>query len=88
MKTLGLASLVIGTFLSLTFNQGEGQELKRIKIGYPAISYNQIHIWVAKQAGLFNSTAWMRKPEQFVDLSLLQELEREGFFTELAKRYP
>jgi NitT/TauT family transport system substrate-binding protein len=28
------------------------------------------------------------KPEQFVDLSLLQELEREGFFTEMAKKYP
>ena len=25
----------------------EGQELKKIKIGYPAISYNQIHVWVA-----------------------------------------
>ena len=29
------------------------QELKKIKIGYPAISYNQIHIWVSKDAGLF-----------------------------------
>ena len=28
------------------------------------------------------------KPEQFVDLSLLQELENEGFFTEMTKRYP
>jgi NitT/TauT family transport system substrate-binding protein len=28
------------------------------------------------------------KPEQFVDLSLLQELEKEGFFTEMTKRYP
>lgn len=28
------------------------------------------------------------KPEQFVDLSLLQGLEKEGFFAELAKRYP
>jgi len=27
------------------------------------------------------------KPEQFVDLSFLQELEKEGFFTEMAKRY-
>jgi hypothetical protein len=27
------------------------------------------------------------KPEQFVDLSLLQQLEKEGFFTEMAKRY-
>ena len=31
----------------------EAQELKRIKMGYPAISYNQVHIWVAKDAGLF-----------------------------------
>jgi NitT/TauT family transport system substrate-binding protein len=29
------------------------QDLKKIKIGYPAISYNQIHVWVAKDAGLF-----------------------------------
>ena len=29
------------------------QEAKKIKIGYPAISYNQIHIWVAKDTGLF-----------------------------------
>lgn len=27
------------------------------------------------------------RPEQFVELSLLQELEKEGFFVELAKRY-
>jgi NitT/TauT family transport system substrate-binding protein len=28
------------------------------------------------------------KPEQFVDLSFLQELEMENFFNEMAKRYP
>ena len=28
------------------------------------------------------------KPEQFVDLSLLQQLDKEGFFAEMAKRYP
>ena len=27
------------------------------------------------------------KPEQFVDLSLLQQLEKEGFFADMAKRY-
>jgi NitT/TauT family transport system substrate-binding protein len=31
----------------------EAQDLKRIKIGYPAVSYNQVHIWVAKDSGLF-----------------------------------
>jgi ABC-type nitrate/sulfonate/bicarbonate transport system substrate-binding protein len=42
-------------FLSLFFftQVAQAQELKKIKIGYPAISYNQIHIWVAKDAGLF-----------------------------------
>ena len=42
-------------FLSLLFcaQAALAQELKKIKIGYPAISYNQIHIWVAKDAGLF-----------------------------------
>ena len=28
------------------------------------------------------------KPEQFIDPGLLQELEKEGFFTELTNRYP
>lgn len=28
------------------------------------------------------------KPEQFVDLTFLQELEKEGFHNEMAKRYP
>jgi hypothetical protein len=28
------------------------------------------------------------KPEQFVDVSLLQQLDKEGFFAEMAKRYP
>ena len=31
----------------------EAQEPRKIKIGYPAVSYNQVHIWVAKDAGLF-----------------------------------
>jgi NitT/TauT family transport system substrate-binding protein len=28
------------------------------------------------------------KPEQFVDMSFLQELDKEGFFAEMTKRYP
>jgi NitT/TauT family transport system substrate-binding protein len=34
------------------------------------------------------ASAKSAKPEQFVDLSLLQQLEKEGFFAEMAKRYP
>ena len=34
-------------------SDSRSSKLKRIKIGYPAVSYNQVHIWVAKDAGLF-----------------------------------
>lgn len=50
----GLKFALIATWLvvfgSVTVR---AQDLKKITIGYPAISYNQIHIWVAKDAGLF-----------------------------------
>src|SRR4249920_1971812 len=31
----------------------QAQELKKIRIGYPAISTTQSHIWVGHEAGLF-----------------------------------
>ncbi len=49
MKTVILLLAVLVAVRATT----EAQELKRIKIGYPAVSYNQVHIWVAKDAGLF-----------------------------------
>ena len=46
--------IIVGLcWLFLLTSAASAQELKRVKIGYPAISYNQIHIWVAKEAGLF-----------------------------------
>lgn len=39
--------------LALTLGSAQAQELKKIKIGYPAVSYNQIHIWIAKDAGIY-----------------------------------
>jgi NitT/TauT family transport system substrate-binding protein len=48
--SLPFAALVL---LSLACRPADAQELKKLKVGYPAISYNQVHIWVAKDAGLF-----------------------------------
>ena len=44
--------VIIGLFVS---SFASAQDLKKIKIGYPAISYNQIHIWVAKTLDCFAS---------------------------------
>jgi NitT/TauT family transport system substrate-binding protein len=51
MKTL--VFLLIAVFVVSIGERARAQEQKKIKIGYPAVSYNQVHIWVAKDAGLF-----------------------------------
>jgi NitT/TauT family transport system substrate-binding protein len=53
MKTARYILGVLAIGLLLPLAAAESQELKKIKIGYPAIASNQIHIWVAKDAGLF-----------------------------------
>lgn len=54
MTSIGRVSILMPLFMALAVFPAQSQELKKIKIGYPAISYNQIHIWTAKEAGLFN----------------------------------
>ena len=51
---------------------------------YPTVKGIQFHL---DQLAAELPQARSAKPEQFVDLSLLQELEREGFFGELGQRY-
>src|ERR687891_2358105 len=41
------------TLVWLVCPAADSRELKKVKIGYPAVSYNKVHIWVAKDAGLF-----------------------------------
>ena len=53
MKACWRISFFVGLWLFSLWAPSAGQELKKIRIGYPAIAYNQIHIWVAKEAGLF-----------------------------------
>jgi NitT/TauT family transport system substrate-binding protein len=53
MKSIRTVCAVAALCLFFFAGIADSQELKRIKIGYPAIAYNQIHIWVGKDAGLF-----------------------------------
>ncbi len=50
---IALVSSIVVLRLFFSASSGASQEIKKIKIGYPAISYNQVHIWVAKDAGLY-----------------------------------
>ena len=53
MKHCRHIAVLISAWLLLASAPAAGQEPRKIKIGSPAISYNQIHIWIAKDAGLF-----------------------------------
>ncbi|HEV8343452.1 MAG TPA: ABC transporter substrate-binding protein, partial [Candidatus Binatia bacterium] len=48
-----LASLAALTVL-LTSAAASAQQLKKIRIGYPSLSFRQSNVWVAKEMGLFN----------------------------------
>jgi ABC-type nitrate/sulfonate/bicarbonate transport system substrate-binding protein len=69
-KSLSLCLLIL-----LAAATASGQELKKIRIGYPSVSTTQSHIWVGHEAGLF------RKYGLEVEPILL----RGG---QMAKRYP
>src|SRR5712691_8930440 len=47
---ISILSLCIQLF---TFGSTTAQELKRIRIGYPSLSFRQSNVWVAKETGLF-----------------------------------
>lgn len=48
-RILGLSAL----FLFLASSSTEAQSLRKLRIGYPSLSFRQSHIWVAKEEGLF-----------------------------------
>jgi ABC-type nitrate/sulfonate/bicarbonate transport system substrate-binding protein len=52
MKTRFALFVLSVLFLSSTFARAQG--LKKIKIGYPSLSFRQSNVWVAKEMGLFN----------------------------------
>src|ERR1043166_3004859 len=53
MKVVVKTSLLILCFYYLSLASASAQELKRIRIGYPSLSFRQSNVWVAKEEGLF-----------------------------------
>src|SRR5262245_4333126 len=47
--------VLVGTFVGAMSTEPAGaQALKKIRIGYPSLSFRQSNVWVAKEMGLFN----------------------------------
>src|SRR4029453_4454852 len=50
-----LTIFTLGVLLQISVSGlAYGQTLKKIKIGYPSLSFRQSNVWVAKEQGLFN----------------------------------
>ncbi|MGH7829595.1 MAG: hypothetical protein ACREP8_05410, partial [Candidatus Binatia bacterium] len=46
--------LLLGVLIPSSLSEAaEGQALKKIRIGYPSLSFRQSNVWVAKEMGLF-----------------------------------
>src|SRR3954451_3800404 len=54
MKMILRILIACAMLSSVCLNPVRGQALKKIRIGYPSLSFRQSNVWVAKEMGLFN----------------------------------
>src|SRR5690242_8717524 len=54
MKRVSVLVAVLLLFFLFDSALVHAQTLKKIKIGYPSLSFRQSNVWVAKEMGLFN----------------------------------
>ncbi len=65
MRRLFVLSVLYVLFSSTDFTLVHAQPLKKIKIGYPSLSFRQSNVWVAKEQGLFNKYSLEVEPILF-----------------------
>jgi ABC-type nitrate/sulfonate/bicarbonate transport system substrate-binding protein len=53
MKLVWKIVAVSALFCAVGVTSSSAQTLKRIRIGYPSLSFRQSNVWVAKEVGLF-----------------------------------
>src|SRR5262244_1170319 len=54
MKLIVKLGLVGALASAIASGPASGQTLKKIRIGYPSLSFRQSNVWVAREMGLFN----------------------------------
>ena len=54
MKSVLRILVVLTVITGVGASQADAQTLKKIRIGYPSLSFRQSNVWVAKEVGLFN----------------------------------
>ena len=90
-----VASLLLIT--ALVGLRAEGQVRaapEKLRIAYSAIGSSQSPLWIAHEAGIFKKhgldvdllyVGGGSRAEQFIDASLMQDLDKEGFIKQLSR---
>ena len=58
MRWISTLIVALGVSASMTSPRAEGQELKKVRIGYPAFSLTFLTFFVAKDAGIFKKNGF------------------------------
>src|SRR6476661_7916478 len=53
MSLFSKASIAVALMIGASADSASAQALKKIRIGYPSLSFRQSNVWVAKEMGLF-----------------------------------
>lgn len=94
IKTRCRVLFVAMVSVALGASQASGAELPLVRVGYGGIAGYQLPLWVNKEAGLAKKYGIDLEPlligggslmvtRSFLDMSLVDELEREGFVQRL-----
>src|SRR5918993_3619500 len=54
MKAIWRSLILVTLIVVVSHSSASAQALKKIRIGYPSLSFRQSNVWVAKEMGLFN----------------------------------
>jgi hypothetical protein len=77
--------------LQFTAIHGTAADLNLVHVGYGGIAGYQLPLWINKDNGISKKYgnilremgAPQRNPNEFIDMSLLDEIEKEGFLQKL-----
>ena len=78
-----LTSLAAFSIAIQFWSAASAQELKKIRIGYPSLSFRQSNVWVAKEDGLFKKYGlevepiFSRRPSRHAGIGRRRPADRE-----------
>ena len=87
LKSLRAVTILVAVTAFTAAGPSHGQQLETLNVSYASVTGSRIPLWIAKDSGL-PTVPEMRgkRVADFIDKSILSDLEREGFFRSTRKQ--